>query len=52
MGEGVLPDLIESLNWSSMFVKNLLPVTLGNILGGAGFTGLIYWFVYLRRDKK
>lgn len=52
IGEGVLPDLIESLNWSSMFVKNLLPVTLGNILGGAGFTGLIYWFVYLRRDKK
>jgi formate transporter len=27
---------------------NLLPVTLGNIIGGAGMVGLVYWFVYLR----
>ena len=27
---------------------NLLPVTLGNLIGGAGMVGIVYWFVYLR----
>ena len=27
---------------------NLLPVTLGNIFGGAVMVGLVYWLVYLR----
>ena len=43
---GVSQLAIDSLNWCSMFTKNLLPVTLGNILGGAGFVGCVYWFVY------
>lgn len=30
------------------FAGNLLPVTLGNIIGGAVMVGLVYWFVYLR----
>lgn len=30
------------LTWGNFFLKNLLPVTLGNILGGALFAGLIY----------
>ena len=47
---GVSQSAIDSLNWCSMFTKNLLPVTLGNLLGGAGFVGCIYWFVY-RRSK-
>ncbi len=29
---------------------NLIPVTLGNIVGGAGFVGLVYWIVYSRKD--
>jgi formate transporter len=37
-----------NLTWSNFFVKNLLPVTLGNILGGAVLVGAVYWFVYLR----
>jgi formate/nitrite transporter len=28
---------------------NLVPVTIGNVIGGAGLVGLVYWFVYLRR---
>ncbi len=36
----------EALNWSNFIVKNLLPVTLGNILGGALFVGLIYFWAY------
>ncbi|MBR6900624.1 MAG: formate/nitrite transporter family protein [Synergistaceae bacterium] len=35
----------EGLSWCAMFMKNLLPVTLGNIIGGAGFVGFIYWLV-------
>ena len=29
---------------------NLIPVTLGNILGGAGL-GLAYWYIYLKKPK-
>ncbi len=28
--------------------NNLLPVTIGNIIGGAGFVGAVYWWVYAR----
>lgn len=27
---------------------NLVPVTLGNIIGGGVLVGLVYWFIYLR----
>jgi len=30
-------------------LRNLLPVTLGNIIGGSGLVALTYWLVYLRR---
>ncbi len=38
----------EGLNFGSFLLKNLLPVTLGNIVGGAGIVGIGYWLVYLR----
>jgi formate/nitrite transporter len=41
-----------ALNWGSFLVKNLLPVTLGNIVGGSVLVGLPYWFVYLRQSNK
>jgi len=28
-----------------------LPVTIGNIIGGAGLAGLAYWFAYLRAQN-
>jgi formate transporter len=40
-----------NLTWSAFFLKNLLPVTIGNIIGGSGFVGLVYWFIYLRPQK-
>src|SRR5512138_333109 len=40
------------LTWGNFFVANLLPVTIGNIIGGAFMVGLIYWFVYLRKEAK
>ncbi len=45
------PEKYESLTWGNFFIGNLLPVTIGNIIGGAIFVGLAYWFIYLRKDK-
>lgn len=36
-----------ALSWSG-FVHNLIPVTLGNLVGGAGLVGLVYWVIYRR----
>lgn len=33
------------------FLRVLIPVTLGNILGGGVLVALVYWFVYLRPQK-
>jgi formate transporter len=40
-----------NLTWAAFLIKNLLPVTIGNIIGGAGFVGLVYWSIYLRPQK-
>lgn len=29
-------------------MNNLVPVTLGNIVGGVILVGIVFWFVYLR----
>lgn len=39
---------VTRLTWENFFAKNLLPVTIGNVIGGALFVGLIYWTVYVR----
>jgi formate/nitrite transporter len=41
----------EALGWISFLLKNLLPVTIGNIIGGAVFVGMSYWGAYLRPTK-
>lgn len=38
----------DSLTWGSFLLKNLLPVTIGNIIGGAVLVGIVYWSVYLK----
>lgn len=38
------------LNWGRYLYKNLIPVTLGNICGGAILVGLGYWYIYLTPD--
>ena len=44
---GVTPEKLNHLNWETFIVKNLIPVTLGNIIGGSLFVGVIYWVSYL-----
>ncbi len=46
------PDSLPNLSWQAGLLRNLLPVTLGNILGGSLLVGLVYWFVYLRKPGK
>lgn len=43
------PDV---LSWSRFFVTNLVPVTIGNLIGGTLLVGLVYWFVYLRPGRE
>lgn len=47
-GQSGLPDL-DDLTWDRFLTANLVPVTIGNVLGGALLVGAVYWFVYLRR---
>jgi formate/nitrite transporter len=45
---GVDPNL---LGWINFLWRNLLPVTIGNIIGGVVFVGMSYWGAYLRPVK-
>ena len=38
----------DALTWPAFFVS-LIPVTIGNIIGGGGLVGAVYWFIYLRK---
>jgi formate transporter len=40
-----------NLTWDKFFINNLLPVTIGNIIGGAVMVGVVYWFIYLRQHR-
>ena len=41
-----------SLTWTNFLLVNLLPVTIGNILGGVVLVGFTYWFIYLRPEVR
>ncbi|MGL6108118.1 formate/nitrite transporter family protein [Romboutsia sp.] len=40
-----------SINIPSIFVDNLIPVTIGNIIGGAVFVAGAYYFLYVNKDE-
>jgi formate/nitrite transporter len=42
---------LEALTWRAFFINNLIPVTIGNIIGGAVLVAAIYWVVFLREKK-
>jgi formate/nitrite transporter len=47
---GKTPEDYPMLTWDAFLTGNLVPVTLGNIVGGSVLVGAVYWFLYLRRS--
>lgn len=45
------PEMLSNLNIAGV-IHNLVPVTIGNIIGGALFIGTSYWIVYFRGYKQ
>jgi formate/nitrite transporter len=48
---GLAPEALENLTVLDFVANNLLPVTLGNLIGGVVLVGSMYWLVYLRPSK-
>jgi formate/nitrite transporter len=49
-GLAAAPDT-SSLTWSG-YLSNLVPVTIGNVVGGTLLVALVYWAAYLRRTPE
>ena len=48
---GKSPTDYADLTWNSFLINNLLPVTIGNIIGGSILVAGIYWIIFLRQSK-
>ncbi|MDF1688632.1 MAG: formate/nitrite transporter family protein [Cycloclasticus sp.] len=48
---GHLSINVGVINWTGFF-KNIVPVILGNLVGGSVFVGFVYYIIYLRPNKK
>ena len=44
-------DNFPALTVSNFITANLIPVTIGNIIGGGLLVGLTYWIIYLRNQN-
>jgi formate/nitrite transporter len=42
---------LNLLTWQGFLIKNLVPVTIGNIIGGAVLVAAAYWAIFLRAEK-
>lgn len=49
---GLTTQQLSTLNIKSIFCANLIPVTLGNMVGAFVFVVLLFWTAYLRDDHK
>lgn len=49
---GVTDEMLANLTWRSFISNSLIPVTLGNIVGGAVFVGFAYWLAFIFKPKK
>lgn len=42
---------LDHLTWQAFLVSNLIPVTIGNIIGGAILVAAVYWAIFLRPEN-
>lgn len=42
---------LPHLTWGAFFINNLIPVTIGNIIGGTVLVAAVYWSVFLRGKR-
>jgi formate/nitrite transporter len=47
-----LAGKLSNLSLQGFFVNNLIPVTLGNIVGGSLCVATVYWLAYLKKSEK
>ncbi len=40
----------QNLSWLTFLLKNAIPVTLGNVVGGSLFVALPFWWVFLKDE--
>lgn len=48
---GYTADQLASINWGNFFVKNMIPVTLGNIVGGMVCIGVMLYYINQKEIK-
>lgn len=46
---GITAEQLEAVSWGGL-IRNLVPVTIGNIIGGMVFVGLVYWYLYQKKE--
>jgi formate transporter len=49
---GDSPAMYAAIGWQRFLYGNLLPVTIGNVIGGGVLVGLVYWFIYRREGGR
>ncbi|AZQ62499.1 formate/nitrite transporter family protein [Flammeovirga pectinis] len=51
----VIPAAIfngADITWTDFIITNLIPATIGNIVGGAFFVGTIYWWMFVKPEQE
>jgi formate/nitrite transporter len=42
---------LSNLTWWGFLFRNLIPVTIGNLIGGGFFVATLYWYAYLKPEN-
>ena len=48
---GLTAEKLAHLNWSTFITKHLVPVPIGNIVGGVILVAGVYWFTYYKNSE-
>jgi formate/nitrite transporter len=49
---GLTAEALANINWGTFLVNNIIPVTIGNVIGGAVIVSWVYWYVYKGSKKE